>query len=288
MFKSFSFFFLLSLFFPLQPGNPGSVNVASKKIFKENKAEKYIICSWNLKDFGNAKSTAALNYIVQTVSNCDILAIQEVVAGDGGVETVAKFAQLLNKGNAHWAYVVSPPTSGSSYKTERYAFLWKTARVQLKEKAWLEKKYSLEIDREPYFATFSFNGNEHTLVNFHAITKSMQPEKEIKYFKFLPAEYPEKNLLFLGDFNCPETHTVFNPLKAMGYKAALKDQKTTLKKTCVQNACLASAFDNFFYKPGNIHVDSAWAFYFYQQMKSMSEAWKISDHLPVFFQFELY
>lgn len=246
-----------------------------------------MICSWNLKDFGIAKSSNTLNFIAQTVSDCDILAIQEVVAGNGGPETVAKLALLLNKGNAHWAYVVSPPTSGSSYKTERYAFLWKTARVQLNGKAWLEKKYSLEIDREPYFATFSLNGKECTLVNFHAITKKMQPEKEIKYFKFLPAEYPTKNLLFLGDFNCPETHTVFNPLKVMGYMAVLKNQKTTLKKKCVQNECLHSAFDNFFYMPGKVEADSSWAFYFFKQFNTMEEAWKVSDHLPVFFRFEL-
>ena len=159
--------------------------------------------------------------------------------------------------------------------------------MHLHEKPWLEKKYSLEIDREPYFATFSFDGKTSTLVNFHAITKKMQPETEIKYFKFLPAEYPGENLLFLGDFNCPETHTVFNPLKAMGYKAALKDQKTTLKKYCVQNECLASAFDNFFYLPGRVHADSSWAFSFYKQFGTMEDAWKISDHLPVFFRFEV-
>ncbi len=262
-------------------------NISHKNTFVANAAEKYVVCSWNLKDFGTAKSNSTLNFIAQTVSDCDILAIQEVVAGNGGEEAVAKLALLLNKGNAHWAYVVSPPTSGNSYKTERYAFLWKTARVQLKEKAFLEKKYSLEIDREPYFATFSLNSKECTLVNFHAITKKMQPETEIKYFKFLPAEYPTKNLLFLGDFNCPETHTVFNPLKAMGYEAVLKDQKTTLKKKCIHNDCLSSAFDNFFYLPGKVAADSSWVFYFFKQFQTMEEAWKVSDHLPVFFRFEL-
>ncbi len=271
----------------MQHENISGAHISRKNIYITNIPAKYVICSWNLKDFGIAKSAATLDYIAKTVTDCDILAIQEVVAGNGGVETVAKLAALLNKGNVYWAYVVSPPTSGNSYKTERYAFLWKSARVQLKEKPWLEKKYSLEIDREPYFATFSFGSKECTLVNFHAITKNMQPETEIKYFKFLPAEYPEKNLLFLGDFNCPETHTVFNPIKAMGYKAALIDQKTTLRKKCIQHDCLSSAFDNFFYMPGYVHVDTTWAFYFYKQFQTMEDAGKISDHLPVFFRFEL-
>ena len=75
--------------------------------------------------------------------------------------------------------------------------------MKLSGKAWLETKYNIVIDREPYFATFKFEGKSFTVVNFHAITKSKQPETEIKYFKFLPAEYPDKNLIFCGDFNCP-------------------------------------------------------------------------------------
>jgi hypothetical protein len=40
----------------------------------------------------------------------------------------------------------------------------------------------------------------------------MQPETEIKYFKFFPDEYPTLNLIFVGDFNCPITYG-FNPLR---------------------------------------------------------------------------
>lgn len=234
-----------------------------------------------------SKSSTTLQYIAATISNCDIVAIQEVVAGNGGAETVAKLAEILNSGNFKWNYVVSAPTNGTSYKKERYAFLWKSARVQLSGKPWMEKKYSLEINREPFFANFTFSTHEYTLVNYHAITQKMQPETEIKYFKYLPAEYPEKKLLFLGDFNCPETHTVFNPLKSLGYEAALKNQKTTLKKNCIQKDCLASAFDNIFYKSKNIAVDTAWAFYFFKQFPSMKEAGEITDHLPIFCRFSI-
>lgn len=92
------------------------------------------------------------------------------------------------------------------------------------------KKYNLEIDREPYYCTFEYNKKQFTIANFHAITKSKQPETEIKYFKFLPAQYPTLNLVFMGDFNCPQSHTVFNPLKKMGYASVFTKQKTSLKK----------------------------------------------------------
>jgi hypothetical protein len=52
------------------------------------------------------------------------------------------------------------------------------------------KKYHLKIDRESYYYTFQFDNKQLTVVSFHAITKKMQPETEIKYFKFLPDAYP--------------------------------------------------------------------------------------------------
>lgn len=245
------------------------------------------VLSWNLENFGKSKSTAELNYIAKKVSTYDIIAIQEVVAGYGGAQTVAKFVQILNEKGFKWDYSISDPTTGSSYKTERYAFIWKTSKVKLKNDPWLEKKFNLEIDREPYFATFEINKKTITLVNFHAITKNKQPETEIKFFKFLPAEYPNLNLVFLGDFNCPEKHTVFFPLKKMGYDSVLKNQKTTLKLKCKNDICLASEFDNIFYKTSSLKITNSGIIKFYEDFESLQEARKVSDHIPIWFEFQL-
>lgn len=245
------------------------------------------ILSWNLENFGKSKSESELNFIANTLLEYDIVAIQEVVAGYGGAQAVAKLAMLLNEKGTKWDYSISNPTSGTSYKTERYAFLWKTSRIQLKGNAWLEKQYHLEIDREPYFATFEINKKTVTLVNFHAITKSKQPETEIKYFKFLPLEYPALNLVFLGDFNCPQSHTVFNPLKKMGYSPILQNQKTTLKQQCKSNICLASEFDNIFYKASALEFINSGILPFHKNFNSLKEARRISDHIPIWFEFYL-
>lgn len=245
------------------------------------------VVSWNLENFGKSKSDIHLNYIAKTISNYDIIAIQEVVAGIGGAQTVAKLASLLNEKGNKWDYKISDPTSSSSYKTERYAFIWKTNKAKLKSRPSLEKKFSVEIDREPYFATFEINKKTITLVNFHAITKKKQPETEIKYFKFLPNEYPHLNLIFLGDFNCPEKHSVFNPLKKMGYASVLKNQKTTLKHQCKSNICLASEFDNIFYKTSSLKVFNSGIIKFYEDFDSLQNARKVSDHIPIWFEFSL-
>jgi deoxyribonuclease-1-like protein len=245
------------------------------------------ILSWNLENFGKSKTTTDLNCIANTILDYDIVTIQEVVAGYGGAQAVAKLTALLNEKGAKWDYSISNPTSSSSYKTERYAFIWKTKKAKLKGNPWLEKKYHLEIDREPYFATFEIGKKTITLASFHAITKSKQPETEIKYFKFLPQEYPDLNLVFIGDFNCPEKHTVFNPLKKMGYSPILKNQKTTLKKKCKDNICLASEFDNMFYKTNTINFINSGVLHFYQNFNSLEEAGKISDHIPIWIEFSL-
>jgi deoxyribonuclease-1-like protein len=154
-------------------------------------------------------------------------------------------------------------------------------------KAWLEKKYKTQIDREPYFATFKLNGKLFTLVNFHSITKVRQPETEIKYFRFLPAEYPGMNLIFCGDFNCPESNTVFKPLKLMGYKPILIGQKTSLKEKETHKNFLSSEFDNMFYNASKITFLKAGVIYFYRSFSSFREARNISDHIPIYFRFKL-
>ena len=243
------------------------------------------ILSWNLENFGKSKSDAELNFIANTILDYDIIAIQEVVAGYGGAQAIAKLSSILNEKGTKWDYSISNPTSSSSYKTERYAFIWKTNKVKIIGNAWLEKKYHLEIDREPYFATFEIDKKTITLVNFHAITKNKQPETEIKYFKFLPAEYPKLNLVFMGDFNCPQSHSVFGPLKKAGYSTILENQKTSLKQKCQNNNCLASEFDNIFYKTSFLTYKNSGIVSFYKQFNSLQEARKISDHIPIWFEF---
>ncbi|OXG04523.1 endonuclease/exonuclease/phosphatase family protein [Flavobacterium araucananum] len=245
------------------------------------------ILSWNLENFGKSKSESELNFIASTIADYDIVAIQEVVAGYGGAQAVAKLANILNEKGSKWDYTISNPTSGTSYKTERYAFIWKTSKVKLKGNAWLEKKYTVEIDREPFFGTFEINKRTITLVNFHAITKKKQPETEIKYFKFLPAEYPTLNLVFMGDFNCPQSHSVFNPLKQMGYSPVFQNQKTTLKQKCQGLNCLASEFDNIFYKTNSLKYINSGIIPFYSKFDSLKAARKISDHIPIWFEFSL-
>jgi hypothetical protein len=238
-------------------------------------------------NFGKSKSDCEIEFIASIVNKYDVVLIQEVVAYDpGGAKAVGRLGETLNTKGTKWEYRISDPTSGdNSYKRERYAFLWKPSKVTLVGKPWLENKYNVEIDREPFYATFKSSTKEFTLVNFHAITKSMQPETQVKYFKYLPGEYPNLNLIFIGDFNLPQSHTVFNPLKSMGYKPALIGQKTSLRQECKNHDCLSSEFDNCFFNAKKINRHSSGVLHFYKSFPTLKEARNISDHVPIFFHF---
>lgn len=239
------------------------------------------ICSWNIENIGASKSEQHIAYMAKILKEYDIVAIQEVVVSGAGAQAIAQLVDELNRKGVQWDYIISDPTSGTAYKAERYAFLWKPSKVKITGEAFLEPTYVEEIEREPYLATFKYQEKEFTLVNFHAKTKKLQPETEIKYFKFLPALYPTKNLIFIGDFNCPQSHTVFFPLRKMGYQSVFENQKTSLRQKCIEEDCLASEFDNIFYNSKTVEVINFGIILFYKDFEDLHEARKISDHIPI-------
>ena len=245
------------------------------------------VCSWNIMNFGKSKSDSELAFIAATLNKYDIITIQEVVAGNGGAQAVARLVNILNNKGAQWDYAVSDPTTSDNPSSkERYAYVWKPSKVKKIGKSWLEQNFQKEIDREPYMSTFEYKGKLFTLASFHAVPKKKNPESEIKYFKLLPALYPTLNLIFMGDFNCPQSNTVFTPLKKMGYKNSLSNQKTSLKQKCIHQECLASEYDNMYYNSGKTKLKQAGIVPFYNQFVTNKEARKISDHIPIWSFFE--
>lgn len=251
-------------------------------------AQTVSFCSWNLQNFGKSKDDQEIQFIAQTVKSFDIVAIQEVVSSGEGAKAVARLLDALNRTGSEWDYHLSDPTCPLSNKSERYAFFWKKHRVKLQGKPWLQQgELAHLIEREPYFATFCIKDKQFTIANYHAITKKDQPETEIKYFKQLPAMYPTLKLIFAGDFNLPQSHTVFNPIKSMGYKSALVNQKTSLRQQCLPDGCLASEYDNIYYPEGAIIAVASGVIHFYRDFVTVQEARCISDHIPIYLEFKV-
>src|SRR5688500_14643248 len=114
------------------------------------------LCVWNIQNFAKSKSDSEMVFIAYTLRDSDVVAVVDAVAGNGRAVAVSRLAGELTRKGAKWDYVVSDPTSSAGTGgSERYAYLWKTARLRKLGDAKLDTNYHMEIEREPYFASFS-------------------------------------------------------------------------------------------------------------------------------------
>ncbi|WP_203256335.1 endonuclease/exonuclease/phosphatase family protein [Hyunsoonleella ulvae] len=248
--------------------------------------ENITLISWNIQDFGKTKSSEELDEIAEIVRHVDIIAIQEVVAGYGGAQAVAKLTDILNrKGNA-WDYAISNPTSSSKYVTERYAFIWKNKHIKIKNRGRLVTELDTLIDREPFLLDFYVNKKQFSIINFHSRPYNKDPESEIKALASFVSDFSRRPLIVTGDFNANDTKPVFDNFKSIGLTPAINNQKTTLKKTCKQNKYLNHSIDNIFSSKEVNKIESK-VIDFVKFCENLEKARKLSDHLPVFLKFSI-
>jgi hypothetical protein len=74
------------------------------------------LISWNIANFGQSKSDKTIHYIANYLRDYDIIAVQEVVAGYGGVQAVARLADELNRTGTKWDYTISDPRVAAHIK----------------------------------------------------------------------------------------------------------------------------------------------------------------------------
>lgn len=249
------------------------------------------IISWNIANFGGSKDNNEIAYIAKKLRNADIVAIQEVVTGPKGAQAIARLVDELNRTGAKWDYVISDPTNGPG--TERYAFLFKTKNVSIKQKGFLIKELDEEIDREPFYQKFEIKGNGLTtmisLVNIHTVPKSKGPEKEIQALARLHTLFPNDKILIMGDFNTAQNSPAFEALKKGDCHPALNGRiKTTLKMQPdpANGQQYANDYDNIYCKRPWIEVVESYRIDLTQDIPNVFPDLKsirqISDHVPVY------
>lgn len=244
------------------------------------------IISWNIQDFGKTKSGKELDEIAEILREADIIAIQEVVAGYGGAQAVAKLADILNRKGAQWDYVISDPTNSSKYVTERYAVVWKTKLIKIKNRGKLIKELDTLIDREPFLIDFYMGDEKLTLINFHSRPHNKNPEAEIKALTNHITSNFKTPLILAGDFNVEEAKPIFDNFKNKGYSPAVTYQKTTLKKACDDLEYRNHPIDNIFFSTDISKTDSG-VLDFVRACDNLEKARKLSDHLPVYLEFQV-
>lgn len=270
-----------------------STELSNSSIKKKSKSKLsglgISLVSWNIRDLGESKDENEIYQIAQILRDFDVIAIQEVVAKDPkGAQAIAKIADYLNRMGSKWDYRISDPTqSPSVYISERYAFLWKTSRIQMLNAAYLDNELANICDREPFIGLFKHKkGNDpFWVVNFHSRRFDNHPEEEIKHFVAYPKRLQTNRVIIAGDFNLDEKHEVWQNFYASGFKNALSDSKTTLKLKCKNGSYTNHAIDNIFGSNG-ISIFQSGKIDFVQNCESLKLAREISDHLPVYIEFK--
>ncbi|MBD0778470.1 endonuclease/exonuclease/phosphatase family protein [Maribacter sp. ANRC-HE7] len=251
-------------------------------VFSQNREIQLV--SWNIQDFGKTKNAAELEQMAEMVRDADILIIQEVVSGYGGAQAVARLNDVLNRKGSKWDYVISNPTNSPKYVTERYAYIWKTKHIKIKNRGYLINALDTLIDREPFLLDVFVDGKKLTLVNFHSRPYNKNPEGEINALTGYVMANITSPMVLAGDFNMEESQSLFDGFKAQGFKAAITNQKTTLKKVCDGTNYLNHAIDNIFYSK-EIRKTKSGVIDFVRFCDGLEAARKLSDHLPVYIRF---
>ena len=299
-----SLFFLLSFSCQLRSKQSTKVMLASKHVkhettinsilySKNNEALKadFKIATWNIQDLGQSKNQNEILQIAKIIKNFDVIAIQEVVAKDPrGAQAVAKLADQLNRMGSKWDYSISNPTkSPSANMSERYAYLWKTSKLRLVNKPYLDKTLEYLCVREPYIAKFRTKKSKQSffLINSHSRVHDQHPEQEIIYFKDYPQRLNSDKIIILGDFNLNESHPVWDNLYTNGFKSALQNAPTTLKRKCKNGSYLNHSIDNIYYNAKRFQLINNGRVDFVGYCENLINARSISDHLPVFLEVNL-
>lgn len=306
--KQFIFFLLLALLFSCNSISKHSNQLADQVNFSTHKglieklndqgdkssdlekSKSLKVASWNIRHLGRTKTSEDIHQIADILRDFDMVAIQEVVAKDpAGAQAVAKIADELNRMGAKWDYQVSDPTkSPSVYISERYAFLWKTSKVSMVHRAYLDKELEDLCFREPFIATFKLKGKSTPfyVLNYHSRKYYDKPEEEIIHFIDYPERLASNRILIMGDFNLDEKHAVWKPLYRKGFKSALQNERTTLKVKCKDGNYRSHAIDNVYFTSG-IQRIQAGNVDFVKTCEGLKRAREISDHLPIYMEFKI-
>lgn len=244
------------------------------------------IISWNIKDLGKTKSIDELDKIANLVKHADIIAIQEVVAGYGGAQAVAKLSDILNRKGDRWDYIISDPTQSSKYMLERYAYIWKNKNIKIKNRGRLINELKDKIEREPLLVDFHIYGKRFHVLNYHSIPNLKNPRDEIIALTDFIIKNAKAPVLLAGDFNLPEDDPVFKNFYSKGYQSSIINTKTTIKRECDHGSYLNYNIDNI-YTSSSILKVTAGVIDFVIVCEEIENARKLSDHLPVYLTFKI-
>lgn len=172
------------------------------------------IATFNIQQFTD-DCTKDFDVLANICRRYDIVAIQEVKKTGAAVE------KLRTQLGDNWAYELSERTGNH----ERFAYIYRVDRVQfLGQKGWISfdgNNPPITINRIPFYAYFKAGSFDFILVTVHLFytddnRRAKEIDQLIAWYKYFVAKSPEKDIIFLGDFNEKRKKPLFARFTASG------------------------------------------------------------------------
>jgi endonuclease/exonuclease/phosphatase family metal-dependent hydrolase len=274
-----------------------------------------IIATWNLRHFGDffpdwsenpsspKRNLRAMAIIAEIVSRMDVVAIQEVK------RELNCIMQLLEWLGPDWGLIVTDVTEGDPGNSERLAFVYDRRRVtpsglagEIVLPASLLGSPVVQFARSPYLVSFRC-GSEHFVLLTAHIKYGRVPEDRLEELRGLAnyvaaeirdrsrsSKIGENNLIVLGDFNIDERgeNLLFQAFVSSGLQVPhqLENLQTTYgtkPKYYDQIAWFSGDMNLLLAAAGSIDF----ARDVFQEMSLRSMSYRVSDHIPLWAEFQI-
>jgi exonuclease III len=296
---------------------------AVRAVVPPKRAKNLLIGSWNLRAFGDLtqkwsaaagdspkRDWRAVALIAVILARFDVIAVQEIRR-----ETEA-LRFLLSRLGPNWRVITSDVTEGDEGNGERLSFIYDSTRVQpsglvgeIVLPSTVEEP-ARQFARSPYAASFRREGVEFILTSVHIIWGKNVAERIPELTRFANwmrrwADQPtdwNQNLLVLGDFNIDRMGSdLYKALFSTGLfpPAELNEVPRTIfsndkNKNFYDQIAWFSDFESVTMEnmlTGLRYEGVAGSFDFLPftfQGKTKNEvSWRISDHYPLWIEFQL-
>jgi endonuclease/exonuclease/phosphatase family metal-dependent hydrolase len=250
-----------------------------------------IIGSFNMQRLGPSKlgNPWVMEKFAEIIRQHDVIALQEITSVDQ--TTLPRLVQLVNQNGSRYNYAISPRVGRESTGYfEQYAFVFDTSRIQGgADFSYLVSDPEDVLHREPHVGRFKTITNlgppfQFTLINIHTDPDEVRTELDVLadvYKSVREFEYPEDDVILLGDLNA-EPHR----LQALG----LIPDLIPLIQKLPTNTRKSKTIDNFLVdkRLTREFTSRAGTFDFEQSFRiQLSDAERISDHLPIWAEFSI-
>jgi endonuclease/exonuclease/phosphatase family metal-dependent hydrolase len=190
------------------------------------------LASWNVRNLSTgSRSDAELGIISLILFRYDFIALQEV----RDAEVVRRILQIFEK-DFRVSYAAEVSGEVGHNKKERYAFLWRSDRIQQTQAGAFYADPLDKFEREPYCASFRAGTFDWTMCTVHLLFGDSEEDRRPEllqlddvYRAFRNAG-TEKDVIICGDFNFGPDDVGWAELKAEdGMQFAIKPPgKTTI------------------------------------------------------------